>query len=704
MADDLPTDYDVIVLGTGMVECIFAAACARIGKSVLHLDRNGYYGGDWASFNLDQLQKFLKGEENERESHATNVDIKEGESLLTCSSLKTIRNVSETIHIKLSSGLTKKVENPPEEVSIEKSETEDKCEDNPGADNTLGPSNEIKALDSIDQVSSTKSEKSESYGVNESENNDINKKEDHPGVDNTLGSSNEIKAPDSIDGASSSKSEKSESSGVNKSENKDINEKEEPAVDLCWEDVFKQYRKFNLDISPKLLFSRGELVELLISSNVAKYAEYKCLTRVLTYEDNKLVQVPCSRSDVFSTKHISVIDKRMLMKLMNFMLECDLDAEENVELKSQPFGEFLKKRKLSENICHYVINAIAMVPANASTEEGLRAAKKFLRSLGRFGNTPFLWPMYGSGEIPQCFCRLCAVFGGIYFLRRCAESIIINADKLCCGIISEGQRFNCKVLLLDSSYAPSEYIPEDIKDNKISRAILITKDSVIPTTKEQLSLLRIPPTKSHKVVNVLELPPGSMVCPEGMNVVYLTSESLHETSREDLNETVDKFFDSRSTGEPSEKPRLIWSAFFNLIDTTKCDLNSKTPANIFIASNSGVYLDSDHSVIEARKLFSEAFPESEFLPRAPDPDEIILGGDDSEPSVSKEEGGGIAENSFEDNGKSEDNEKSVIKTEEGSPSNVDTGTSADMEDVHVTVAEDNSKPTDESSDKIVTGE
>jgi RAB protein geranylgeranyltransferase component A len=48
--------------------------------------------------------------------------------------------------------------------------------------------------------------------------------------------------------------------------------------------------------------------------------------------------------------------------------------------------------------------------------EGLAATQKFLLSLGRFGNTPFLWPMYGSGELPQAFCRLCAVFGGVYYL------------------------------------------------------------------------------------------------------------------------------------------------------------------------------------------------------------------------------------------------------------------------------------------------
>lgn len=37
--------------------------------------------------------------------------------------------------------------------------------------------------------------------------------------------------------------------------------------------------------------------------------------------------------------------------------------------------------------------------------QGCAAVKRFLLSTGRFGNSPFLWALYGSGELPQCFCR-----------------------------------------------------------------------------------------------------------------------------------------------------------------------------------------------------------------------------------------------------------------------------------------------------------
>lgn len=41
------TEYDVVILGTGLPESILAASLALAGSRVLHLDPNGFYGGEW---------------------------------------------------------------------------------------------------------------------------------------------------------------------------------------------------------------------------------------------------------------------------------------------------------------------------------------------------------------------------------------------------------------------------------------------------------------------------------------------------------------------------------------------------------------------------------------------------------------------------------------------------------------------------------
>lgn len=56
-------DYDVIVLGTGLKECILSGLLSVSGKKVLHLDRNDYYGAESASLNLKQLYKKFEGDD-----------------------------------------------------------------------------------------------------------------------------------------------------------------------------------------------------------------------------------------------------------------------------------------------------------------------------------------------------------------------------------------------------------------------------------------------------------------------------------------------------------------------------------------------------------------------------------------------------------------------------------------------------------------
>eukprot|EP01048_Picozoa_sp_COSAG05_P007953 COSAG05_NODE_581_length_8548_cov_3.360279_9_plen_361_part_00 len=59
--EHLPTtDYDVAVVGTGLIECIVAGAAARVGKTVVHLDPNDFYGGDWASFALKDFVGYIR--------------------------------------------------------------------------------------------------------------------------------------------------------------------------------------------------------------------------------------------------------------------------------------------------------------------------------------------------------------------------------------------------------------------------------------------------------------------------------------------------------------------------------------------------------------------------------------------------------------------------------------------------------------------
>lgn len=56
-------EYDAIVLGTGLKECVISGLLSVKGQRVLQIDRNSYYGGEGASLNLSTLfEKFQAGE------------------------------------------------------------------------------------------------------------------------------------------------------------------------------------------------------------------------------------------------------------------------------------------------------------------------------------------------------------------------------------------------------------------------------------------------------------------------------------------------------------------------------------------------------------------------------------------------------------------------------------------------------------------
>ena len=93
-----------------------AAAAARLGHTVLHLDTASYYGGQWASFTWDGLQSWVreqKGEESgvsEKEETKTECGrevvveekeklvLLEGERLVALNKKGSVQNLVETWH------------------------------------------------------------------------------------------------------------------------------------------------------------------------------------------------------------------------------------------------------------------------------------------------------------------------------------------------------------------------------------------------------------------------------------------------------------------------------------------------------------------------------------------------------------------------------------------------------------------------------
>ncbi|OCT67615.1 hypothetical protein XELAEV_18038916mg, partial [Xenopus laevis] len=402
------------------------------------------------------------------------------------------------------------------------------------------------------------------------------------------------------------------------------NQQDSPKT-VTYSQIVKEGRRFNIDLVSKFLYSRGLLIELLIKSNVSRYTEFKNVTRILTYHDGKIEQVPCSRADVFASKQLSMVEKRILMKFLMHYVDYELHPEDYQDYEASTFLEFLKSKQLTPTLQHFVLYSIAMVPESAKTVEGLKAMQHFLRCLGRYGNTPFLFPMYGLGEIPQCFCRMCAVFGGVYCLHHSLE---------CKAVIDHrGKRVDCKYLVVEDSYLP-EQICANVSYKQISRAVLITDCSILNSeSNQEISVLTFPPADGQNAVYLTELCSSTMTCMKNTYLVHLTCSSTKATAKEDLEPVVQQLFtlSTEKDLEPSDitKPKVLWALYFNMRDSSGVPRQSYVglPSNVYVCSGPDHCFGNDHAVQQAENIFHDLYPSEEFCPPAPNPEDIIYDGE-----------------------------------------------------------------------------
>ncbi|KAH0516266.1 Rab proteins geranylgeranyltransferase component A 1 [Microtus ochrogaster] len=280
---------------------------------VFHCYRRNYYGGNWASFSFSGLLSWLKEyQENSdvvTENSSWQAQILENEEAILLSSKdKTIQHVevfcyaSQDLHkdVEEAGALQKNHAFVTSADSVEAAEAaEAACL--PTADASLN----TRSSETLAEQTQS-SEPESSLAVNDAE--AAGEKENH-----------------SDDKAT----EEEPSENVPK-----VQDTTEPPKKnrISYSQIIKEGRRFNIDLVSKLLYSRGLLIDLLIKSNVSRYAEFKNITRILSFRDGIVEQVPCSRADVFNSKQLTMVEKRMLMKFLTFCMEYEEHPDEYKDL------------------------------------------------------------------------------------------------------------------------------------------------------------------------------------------------------------------------------------------------------------------------------------------------------------------------------------------------------------------------------------
>jgi Rab GDP dissociation inhibitor len=99
-------------------------------------------------------------------------------------------------------------------------------------------------------------------------------------------------------------------------------------------------------------------------------------------------------------------------------------------------------------------------------QDAIVRIRLYVNSMARYGKSPYIYPLYGLGELPQGFARLSAIYGGTYMLNTEVNEFLYEDGKVSGikatmqerGEPGDGMKFQtkCKKILADPSYFPDK--------------------------------------------------------------------------------------------------------------------------------------------------------------------------------------------------------------------------------------------------------
>ena len=105
----------------------------------------------------------------------------------------------------------------------------------------------------------------------------------------------------------------------------DIKKEIEPVLEK------ENYRQYNFDLNPKFLYARSKSSSELIDSKASNYIEFNSIRKIYFMYDDKFLNVPFSKSEIFISNDLDLLEKQ---KLLNFIFSVMKLKNNNVDVNS----------------------------------------------------------------------------------------------------------------------------------------------------------------------------------------------------------------------------------------------------------------------------------------------------------------------------------------------------------------------------------
>lgn len=160
------------------------------------------------------------------------------------------------------------------------------------------------------------------------------------------------------------------------------------------------------------------------------------------------------------------------------------------------------------------------IAVKGGAQETVQRIRLYVNSMAKFGKSPYIYPLYGLGELPQGFARLSAIYGGTYMLNTHIEEIEYENGRVS-GIkatmkerAEEGEGMKVvtktKKIIADPSYFPGKVQVV----GQLLKAICILTHPIPNTDNSDSFQLIIPQNQvgRRNGMSILTALQGSVIC------------------------------------------------------------------------------------------------------------------------------------------------------------------------------------------------
>ncbi|KAH7826345.1 putative Rab GDP dissociation inhibitor beta [Monocercomonoides exilis] len=287
-------------------------------------------------------------------------------------------------------------------------------------------------------------------------------------------------------------------------------------------------RDYNIDLVPKFPLSKGNIMKAIVHTGCNRYLEFHRCKGAFLVKKDKPYKVPSTTGEAATTGLVGMFQKPKLVKFLEFVSKCDADSKDTwqgMELDKIPMKDVFKKFDLNKDTCEFVGHGMGLHLNEQYLDEPALPTVMKIRlyglSVATYGESPYLYPKYGIGEVGQGFARLSAVFGAVYILNCNVDKILFDENGNVRGISAGTETPRAPRLVMDPSYFP-EY---SRSVGKIARAICIMSHPVKDTDNADSGMIIIPQSQCgrHHDVYVSFLSSAHCVCPKGKFLAFVST-------------------------------------------------------------------------------------------------------------------------------------------------------------------------------------